>query len=1344
MSERWKLNRIGLVNFWYFDDEEFYAKDGRLLLRGQNGSGKSICTQSFVPFIFDGDRTPGRLDPFGSSDRKMEYYFLIDGEKEESTGYLYMEFNKPETDRYLTLCIGQRARRGKPMGFWGFVLKDGRRIGRDFKLYRTSGNVKIPLEKNELKKVLGDSVPFTDEPRRYKELVNQNVFGYERMEQYDQFLNLLIKVRGSKLNSNFRPTQLYKILNDSLPVLSDDDLQPLVEAMEKMDDIQERLTRLRSSSENVTKIMNEYDRYNQFVLVKKHDTWMEISSRSEEKEKLYQKEVRETEKEKAELSAALQKLERLSAEKEQILKDKEQYLDPEMENMDLKLRNAETRKETLNAEIRRKEARIEEKNSLVAQCEREIRECDDRTAYQNRQINEKLKDMNDLNEELQLSVHPEVVSFVRADRSLSVEQIRTSISHTEKGIEKGRDSLADYDYAEKEYRSAKQMESEHFLLVQNRSDDLDKCEQRMDRVRDELIEEVHALSSNTYWKPEETAVMKVQEIIADYENPQDSVRFNEILREDFDHVMGEYNRRKLHNERLCEEQKANISAKEEEYNELLLQKDIEPMRDERTVQARRILKDAGIEAVPFYCAVTFAQGISEERQSQIEASLQRAGILDALVVSEQNRNRIIHEYPQLTDVILRVPDAHVDSHSTEELVCEDGLNEDLRNQVSHILNCFTDVFFMHENGSFTHGLLEGRADQDMPVYIGSAARMRKRTQMITALKNEIIILQEQYDILISEGKDIRNAIQGMIEEWDRRPDCGKLLALQDEYNEISHDLKSLYAAHRQMEKQTEQREVIRNERQKTMIENCRIYPYERTVSCYRNMLDLIHQYRDLFNSLTHIMRDMESEKTSRKHAEENREQALYDCDQFHLEKSRLTAEKEGIERNIEEFNHYLKSPETLEKAEKLKTLRERERMTDEKIRDTDRTVSILEHVLQGADERILSLKKDAEIMRHDRICAEKCLQEELDLRLVFNGSWTSLEEASAQIRGIDRSYFKDKTSADMVGKLFDVYNHNSSALSEFCPSFETVFSDPYEIMGDIPVERSRQRISASWNGKKLYLNAFAKILNECITDTELLIREKDRQIFENILSQTLSSKLTSRIDDSRRWVKAMSALMKNMKTSMGLHFALSWTPEEKEEGDDLSVSQLEKILNTDKELISAEDEMKAAEYFRNRISREKQRLEEIGASVNYMELVRDVLDYRKWFVFRMQYWRNNDARSELTNAAFNRFSGGEKAMAMYVPLFAAVNAQYQKANLDDHPRLIALDEAFAGVDDTNIAGMFGLVSDMDFDYIMNSQVLWGCHDTVTGLGINELLRPLSAKEVGVIRYTWDGRVRRME
>ena len=100
-------------------------------------------------------------------------------------------------------------------------------------------------------------------------------------------------------------------------------------------------------------------------------------------------------------------------------------------------------------------------------------------------------------------------------------------------------------------------------------------------------------------------------------------------------------------------------------------------------------------------------------------------------------------------------------------------------------------------------------------------------------------------------------------------------------------------------------------------------------------------------------------------------------------------------------------------------------------------------------------------------------------------------------------------------------------------------------------------------------------------------------------------------------------------------------------------------------------------------------------------------------------------------------------MAMYVPLFAALSAQYEAAS-EDAPRIMALDEAFAGVDETNIDSMFALVHQLGLNYIMNSQALWGCYPSVSSLNISELWRPQDADVVTILRYHWDGRVLQME
>ena len=156
MNSKWQIHRVGLLDFWYYDEEEFYFLDGRMLLRGANGSGKSVTMQSFIPLLLDGNMRPERLDPFGSRARKMENYLLEENdEREERTGYLYMEMKRTESDEFLTLGIGMRARKNKKMESWYFCLTDGRRVGKDFYLYK-EGQSKIACTKLELRNRIGD------------------------------------------------------------------------------------------------------------------------------------------------------------------------------------------------------------------------------------------------------------------------------------------------------------------------------------------------------------------------------------------------------------------------------------------------------------------------------------------------------------------------------------------------------------------------------------------------------------------------------------------------------------------------------------------------------------------------------------------------------------------------------------------------------------------------------------------------------------------------------------------------------------------------------------------------------------------------------------------------------------------------------------------------------------------------------------------------------------------------------------------------------------------------------------------------------------------------------------
>jgi hypothetical protein len=118
--------------------------------------------------------------------------------------------------------MGLRGRKGKPLESWYFILKDGRRINHDFKLYKYSGE-KYPITAKQLENELGEGNVFTKSQKEYMEKVNENLFGYSDIENYKDLLNLLIQIRSPKLSKDFKPTVIYDILKQSLNTLSDDD-----------------------------------------------------------------------------------------------------------------------------------------------------------------------------------------------------------------------------------------------------------------------------------------------------------------------------------------------------------------------------------------------------------------------------------------------------------------------------------------------------------------------------------------------------------------------------------------------------------------------------------------------------------------------------------------------------------------------------------------------------------------------------------------------------------------------------------------------------------------------------------------------------------------------------------------------------------------------------------------------------------------------------------------------------------------------------------------------------------------------------------------------------------------
>src|SRR5258708_1634657 len=154
MSDRFQPTRAGVINVWDYVDEEWVFADGRLALRGHNGSGKTKALEVLFPFVLDGVADSRRLDPFSGENRTMKSNLLYRGQESEY-GYVWMEFARstsaetgsPET---VTLIIGMRAHRNTDGVRMSFYVTS-KRLGVDFGLLSADSR---PLTDRQLKALL--------------------------------------------------------------------------------------------------------------------------------------------------------------------------------------------------------------------------------------------------------------------------------------------------------------------------------------------------------------------------------------------------------------------------------------------------------------------------------------------------------------------------------------------------------------------------------------------------------------------------------------------------------------------------------------------------------------------------------------------------------------------------------------------------------------------------------------------------------------------------------------------------------------------------------------------------------------------------------------------------------------------------------------------------------------------------------------------------------------------------------------------------------------------------------------------------------------------------------------
>jgi SbcC/RAD50-like, Walker B motif len=266
--ERWQPLRSGFVNLYRYDREEFHYENGRLLLRGNNGTGKSRVLALQLPFLLDGEVIPQRLEPDADPSKKIEWNLLM-GRYPDRTGYTWIEFGRRDSNgenHYLTLGCGLSAVEGQSgVRKWFFVT--AQRIGLDLALVNDANQV---LGKDRLRDKIGSAGQVFDAAGAYRRAVNEALFHLDEY-RYGSLMNLLIQLRRPQLTRRLDEEELSGALGEALPPVAPVIIRNLAEAFRDLESDRGKLESYKVAHVAVDRFLASYRSYAEVVAKRRAD-----------------------------------------------------------------------------------------------------------------------------------------------------------------------------------------------------------------------------------------------------------------------------------------------------------------------------------------------------------------------------------------------------------------------------------------------------------------------------------------------------------------------------------------------------------------------------------------------------------------------------------------------------------------------------------------------------------------------------------------------------------------------------------------------------------------------------------------------------------------------------------------------------------------------------------------------------------------------------------------------------------------------------------------------------------------------------------------------------------------
>lgn len=1297
MTTRWRPNRAGILNVWRYYDEVFSFYDGRLLLRGPNGSGKSKALELLLPFLFDANLSASRLSTFGQGARSMHWNLMGQGAAGSTrVGFVWLELVRDEDGEEQYVSIGARlqASRSETRPRVDYFLAHGR-VGVDFELTADQ----TPVTAGALREQLAGRGTVFGTAGEYRATVRQTLFPTMSPDRYDTLVLALLQLRRPKLSEHLDPAALSSILSSALPPVDAAQIQELAEGFERLDQQRAHLLGLDDEVKAARVLFERARSYGRAVLRERARAVTGATTRFDSTSRDLRLGAERLERARTAASEALQayhaaqrQLGELMDDRETVARSEDYRSGQQLEELRRRVLDAErkagvtesdARSEATRAARSSEEARTHEAAAYEARAERARREDALRVLAAGLGIVELVDAPDDLRARLvaREDQAAEIGRFIEAHDDAVAERLR-------------RDELL----------------AQASDAVDNALRLLTEAERALDIAVEQFAAAVEAWAASC------------SELEPPPADVQVAVR-DEHLTAFVAALLREHVARLAAERALLRQERHDVVARRDalvaERDALATAGPVPPP----ATRFRTAVRD-GRPGAAFWQVVDFRDGLSGDQRAALEAALEASGLLDAWVSSTGELWVDGH------DVVVG-PGAPVDGPTLADALSVDasaGGDADLVGRVLAGIGLGPSdaSSWVALDGRWRLGVEVGSWSKQSAQYVGTAARERNRqerlarlAEQLAAVEQEAAGLDDRLEALDAQettarreaeaaptGSEIRRARQGV----DHR---GVVLA---ERERASADSRT--------ERDAAQRRVDEHARALALAADRLALPTTRAAlaEVREQIADTSRATEELVRADRDLSRAAAAAEAACSRADDDearRDELAIRADKDRAEAAALNARLvelqellgAGYERAVARLRQIEAEIDSLQAD-----LPRRESMS----RDASSTAAKLEERSASAE----AAHEAAKVYRatvSDALVAVARTSLARDAGVAVDlGAEDRVRAVLEAARRIDREV-PERANDTVAGTL----NRLNQSLYDAAPRLGSRALVELEEADGFVVP------TAGTAGRRLGMRDLLDVVDGERARAGDEITEAERALFEQALTGDTRRHLSATIRDAHELVDRMNDRLAAVRTASDVRVRLRW---EVRDDDGGSLRHAQSLLLKDPARLVEEERQALHDFFRARI--DHTHAEDVGGS--WAQQLAAVFDYTAWHQFRVEMNRRDDQGwRTLTRQAHGVLSGGEKAIALHLPLFAALAAHYEATPLA--PRLILLDEVFVGIDSVNRGQIFALLGELDLDLVLTSDHEWATYPEVAGIAIHALAAGADDDDaVTTTRFVWTG------